>query len=161
MFDTIGGLPVHALVVHAVVVLGPLAAVMLVAYTLKSSWRRGLRWPTLALAAISAASAAVATSSGESLEERVGDPAYEHAEKGDLAAVSIYVLLGVAVVVILFLLRVNAEASKMAAVSVVLAVLAAGFSWFGVFNAGHSGANSVWHDEISGSSAGGGESGEG
>ena len=67
MFDTIGGLPVHALVVHAVVVLGPLAAVMLVAYTLKASWRRGLRWPTLALAAISAASAAVATSSGESL----------------------------------------------------------------------------------------------
>ncbi len=157
MFDTIGGLPVHALVVHAVVVLGPLAAVMLVAYTLKASWRRGLRWPTLALAAISAASAAVATSSGESLEERVGDPAFEHAEKGDLAAVSIYVLFGVAVVVILFLLRVNAEASKMAAVSVVLALLAAGFSWFGVFDAGHSGANSVWHDEISGSQSGGEE----
>ena len=67
-------------------------------------------------------------------------------------------LFGVAVVVILFLLRVNAEASKLAAVSVVLALLAAGFSWFGVFNAGHSGANSVWHDEVSGSSAGGGES---
>ncbi|MFN8195396.1 MAG: DUF2231 domain-containing protein [Nocardioidaceae bacterium] len=156
MFDTIGGLPVHALVVHAVVVLGPLAGLMLVAYAVKASWRRGLRWPTLAMAAISALSAAVATSSGEDLEHRVGDPAYDHAEKGDLAAVSIYVLLGVAVVVILFLLRANADASKLTAVGVVLAVLAAGFSWFGVFNAGHSGASSVWHEEIANSTSGGG-----
>ena len=95
MFDTIGGLPVHALVVHAVVVLGPLAALMLVAYTVQASRGgadcagRPWRWPR----SPRLSAAVAATSSGESLEERVGDPAYDHAEKGDLAAVSVYVLL--------------------------------------------------------------------
>lgn len=157
MFDTIGGLPVHALVVHAVVVLGPLAALLLVAYALRPGWRGGLRWPTLALAAISAVSAAVATSSGESLEHRVGDPAYDHAEKGDLAAVSIYVLLAVAALIILVLARPGA-AARMGALSAVLAVAALAFATFGVFNAGHSGASSVWKEEIANSSpSGGGE----
>lgn len=155
MFDTIGGLPVHALVVHAVVVLGPLAGLLLIAYAAKPSWRRGLRWPTLALAAISAASAAVATESGESLEHRVGDPAYEHAEKGDLAAISVYLLLVAAVLIIFFLLRAGATATKLTAVGVVIAVLAAAFTCFAVFNAGHSGASSVWKGEVSGSTSDG------
>lgn len=152
MFDTIGGLPVHALVVHAVVVLGPLSALLLVAYAAKPSWRRGLRWPTLALTAIASVSTAVATSSGESLEHRVGDPAYDHAEKGDLAAVSVYVLLGVAVLVMFFLARPGA-AVRFGALSLVLAIGALAFSWFAVFNAGHSGASSVWQGELAGASS--------
>lgn len=153
MFDLIGGLPVHALVVHAVVVLGPLAALLLVAYAVRPAWRPGLRWPTLALAAISAVSAAVATSSGESLEHRVGDPAYEHAEKGDLAAVSVYVLLAVAVLLTFVLARPGA--ARMGLVATVLAVGVLAFTSFAVFDAGHSGASSVWKGEISGSPTGG------
>lgn len=155
MFDLIGGLPVHALVVHAVVVLGPLAALLLVAYAVRPTWRAGLRWPMLALAGISAVSAAVATSSGESLEHRVGDPAFEHAEKGDLAAVSIYVLLAVAVLVAFFLARPGA-AARMGALTTLLAVGVFAFASFAVFNAGHSGASSVWKGEVSGSPSGGG-----
>lgn len=158
MFDTIGGIPLHPLVVHAVVVLGPLAGLLLLAYVFKPSWRVGLRWPTLALAVISAASAAMATSSGESLEEKVGDPAFDHAERGDLAAASIYVLTGVAIVVILFLLRAGAEAGKLTAVAAVLAILAVGFSWFGIFEAGHTGASSVWKGDTASSSSSSGDS---
>lgn len=153
MFDTIGGLPVHALVVHAVVVLGPLAALLLVAYAARPGWRAGLRWPTLGLAAVAAVSAVVATSSGESLENRVGDPAYDHAEKGDLAAVSIYVLLGAAVLIAFFLAR-PGMATRFGAASLVLALAVTAFSWFAVFNAGHSGASSVWKGELAGSSPG-------
>lgn len=158
MFDTIAGLPVHALVVHAVVVLGPLAALMLLAYALRPTWRTGLRWPTLLLAAVSAVSAFVATQSGEALEERVGDPAYDHAEKGDLAAISMYVLLGAAVVVIFLLARAGQTAST-SAIGTVVALAAFAFAFFAVFNAGHSGASSVWKDVIANTTSGG-ESGE-
>lgn len=154
MFDTIGGLPVHALVVHAVVVLGPLAGLMLLGYVFKPGWRAGLRWPTLVMAGISAVSAAVATSSGESLEHRVGDPAFDHGERGELAAMSIYLLLVVSVAVIFFLIRARADTHRLFALGAAAAVAAVAFSWYGVFVAGHSGANSVWHEEMSGTSAG-------
>ncbi len=159
MFDTIGGLPVHALVVHAVVVLGPLAALLLVGYAARPGWRAGLRWPTVGLSAVAAVSAAVATSSGESLEHRVGDPGFEHAEKGDLAAVSIYVLLGAAVLIAFFLARPGMTA-RFGAASLVLALAVTAFSWFAVFNAGHSGASSVWKSELAGSSQDAGSDGD-
>ena len=118
----------------------------------------GSAGPALARAGISAGSAAMATSSGESLEEKVGDPAFDHAERGDLAAASIYVLTGVAIVVILFLLRAGADAGKLTAVAAVLAILAVGFSWFGIFEAGHTGASSVWKGDTASSSSSSGDS---
>lgn len=147
MFDTITGLPLHPLVIHAVVVLGPLTALLLVVYALKPTWRTGLRWPTLLLGVVSAVSAWFATESGEAFERRVGEPGYDHAEKGDLAAISLYVLLAAAVVVI-FLLAKAGDAAKVSAVATVVAVAAAAFSLFAVFNAGHSGASSVWKDIV-------------
>lgn len=71
MFDTVSGLPLHALVVHAVVVLLPLAALggILIAFVPKLRDRFGL---LVGLAAVAAAvSVFVATQSGEQLEERV------------------------------------------------------------------------------------------
>ena len=71
MFDTIAGLPIHPLVVHAAVVLGPLAALLLVIYVIKADWRMALRWPTVLTGVGAGLSAAVAASSGESLQHRV------------------------------------------------------------------------------------------
>lgn len=156
MFDTIAGLPVHALVVHAVVVLAPLAALLLLAYAFVPRWRLGLRWPTLALSAVAALCAFVATQSGEKLEHRIGDPAYDHAERGDLAAISCYVLLGVALLVVLVLSRLGSTGG-LNVLGIVAAVLAAAFLTFAVFNAGHTGAESVWKQEIARSSPGGGD----
>ena len=59
MFDLVNGLPVHPLVVHAVVVLVPLTALIAVLF-LVPRFRRSLRWPMVVLALVSLASAALA-----------------------------------------------------------------------------------------------------
>ncbi|MEI2775510.1 MAG: DUF2231 domain-containing protein [Tetrasphaera sp.] len=158
MFDVIIGLPVHPLIIHAVVVLGPLAALCLVAYAAVPRWRVGLRWPTLLLSAIAAGSAFVATESGEQLEHRVGEPGFDHAERGDLAAISLYVLFGVAVVVILIVARVARQVGSQPAPArgtvpaVVLTVLAAGFAIVAIMLAGHTGAKNVWEEDVANTS---------
>ena len=153
MFDTVAGLPVHPLVIHAVVVLGPLAALLLVAYAARPAWRTGLRWPTVVLSLVAAGSAWVATESGEALEERVGDPGFEHADKGELAAISMYVLAGAAVVVVFLLARAG-QAARTTAVAVVVSLAAAAFAVYAVVDAGHSGASSVWKGIVSSTSSG-------
>lgn len=82
MFDTFNGLPLHPLVVHSVVVLLPLTIAGTLAIAIRPSWRT--RYGLLVVGAALAATVMipVATSSGESLEKRVGDPG-EHAELGD------------------------------------------------------------------------------
>ncbi|KRF30339.1 DUF2231 domain-containing protein [Nocardioides sp. Soil805] len=83
----INGLPLHPLVVHAVVVLGPLAALTGLAYAFVPRWRWLLRWPLLVLALVTAVAALVATSSGESLlEARPGLETLveDHQDQGEL-----------------------------------------------------------------------------
>jgi uncharacterized membrane protein len=63
----IGGVPLHPLVVHAVVVLAPLAALLAIAYAVRPGWRWALRWPMVLLAAVAAASGVIAEGSGEDL----------------------------------------------------------------------------------------------
>lgn len=71
MFDYVFGLPMHALVIHGVVVLVPLSAVCAMAYAAMPGWRRLLLWPTALGALVSGVSAFVAAESGESLLRRV------------------------------------------------------------------------------------------
>lgn len=71
MFDYALGLPVHALVIHAVVVLVPLSALVVLAYVARPGWRRALRWPAVAGALVSGGAAYVAAESGERLLVRV------------------------------------------------------------------------------------------
>ncbi|WP_328291695.1 hypothetical protein OG218_02880 [Kineococcus sp. NBC_00420] len=82
MFDTIGGLPVHPLVVHAVVVLLPLAVLGTIAVAVFPRWRTRYAGINALVAVVGTALCPVATSSGEALEHRVGDPGL-HAELGD------------------------------------------------------------------------------
>ena len=63
----INGLPLHPLVVHAVVVLGPLAALTGLVYAVVPRWRWLLRWPLVALAAVTAVTALLAVAAGEDL----------------------------------------------------------------------------------------------
>ncbi|SDE28131.1 DUF2231 domain-containing protein [Nocardioides lianchengensis] len=64
----INGLPLHALVVHAAVVFGPLAALAGLAY-LVPRWRDRLRWPLVVSVLIATVSVWVAYFSGEQLTE--------------------------------------------------------------------------------------------
>lgn len=82
MPDTINGLPLHPLVVHAVVVLLPLAALGVIALAVRPAWRARFGWLVVAGALLATAAIPVAAESGESLEKRVGDPG-RHAQLGD------------------------------------------------------------------------------
>ncbi|EWT04438.1 hypothetical protein N864_13370 [Intrasporangium chromatireducens Q5-1] len=88
MPDTIGGLPVHPLVVHAVVVLVPLAVLLLVAALASATVRRRAGIVTPVLATVALALVPIATDSGEGLERRLPrtDLIRTHAELGDTLA---------------------------------------------------------------------------
>ncbi|HEY2207174.1 MAG TPA: DUF2231 domain-containing protein [Pseudonocardia sp.] len=68
----IGGLPAHPLVVHAVVVLLPLAALGAIAVAARPAWRRSLGIPVLLIGLVGVFAVPVATRTGGQLEEAVG-----------------------------------------------------------------------------------------
>jgi hypothetical protein len=69
--STLGGLPAHALLVHAVVVLVPLTAVLLVLVALWPAARNRLNLFTAALSALALVSVPLTTSAGDWLEHHV------------------------------------------------------------------------------------------
>ncbi|MGN6333105.1 MAG: DUF2231 domain-containing protein [Motilibacteraceae bacterium] len=82
MLDLVNGVPVHPLVVHAVVVLLPLGVLGALAIALRTSWRE--RYGRLVVGVLLLATLAipVATQSGEALAARVGYPG-QHAQLGE------------------------------------------------------------------------------
>ena len=72
MFETIFGLPVHVLVIHAVVVLMPLASLSVL---VSAFWPRFRRWAgplPLILSVVATALVPVATQSGDWLAQTIG-----------------------------------------------------------------------------------------
>lgn len=62
----IGGLPLHPLLVHAAVVMGPIGALTALAYAALPRWRDRLRWPMVAMALVVVGSIGAAFVSGRS-----------------------------------------------------------------------------------------------
>ena len=92
----IAGLPLHPLVVHAAVVLTPLAVLLVLAFAVWPKHRWATRWPTAVFTAAAFLSAWAARLSGDSLaESRPGleEAVHEHAERGEQFAVIVTVLL--------------------------------------------------------------------
>jgi hypothetical protein len=83
--STIVGLPLHPLVVHATVVIVPLAALLLIASAVSGRVRRWAGWLTPAVATLALVLVPLATSTGENLEGQVGESALveAHAELAD------------------------------------------------------------------------------
>jgi hypothetical protein len=77
--STINGLPAHVLLVHAVVVLVPLSAVLLVLVALWPSARHRLSLPTAVLAGLALISVPITTNAGEWLEHHVERTSLVHA----------------------------------------------------------------------------------
>ena len=152
------GLPLHPLVVHAVVVFAPLSAGLAVAYAARARWRWALRWPLVACTLIALVTAFVAVLAGQDLAESRGLGALpavqDHADRGELLR---NVLVGFAVVVGLAAWRLGgpsaltsgrgAREEKGGAIDVATAgvvVLAAVAVGVVAFLAGDSGARAVW-----------------
>jgi hypothetical protein len=85
MPESVFGLPVHPLAVHATVVLVPLAALALLAHVLVPAARRRLGVVTPALAVVALVLVPLSTESGENLEHRLPESALieRHAELAD------------------------------------------------------------------------------
>jgi uncharacterized membrane protein len=82
VFDTVNGIPLHPLVVHGVVVLLPLAILGTILIAFRPRWRTRYGSLVVGAALLATVLCPIATSSGEALEERVGDPG-DHAELGN------------------------------------------------------------------------------
>lgn len=151
VFDLVNGLPVHPLVVHAVVVLLPLAILGAIAIAVRPQWRTKYGVLVVAVAAVATALIPVATSSGEALEKRVGDPG-KHAQLGDQLIWFALPLL-VLVVALAWLGRRPGTARWLmsgVAIATVAVALAAGVQ---VYRVGDSGARAAWGDQVSASGA--------
>ncbi len=157
MLDTVAGLPIHALVVHAVVVLVPLAALGALLMAVRPSFSRRFGILVVLVAAAGAAASFVAKESGEQLAARVGLP-QQHADLGGvmpLVAGSLFLLL---LVFWLFDRGIPANRVRpgwMIAFAVVLA-LASLFALYWTIRVGHTGSEAVWSSVIQNTKPGGG-----
>jgi hypothetical protein len=152
----INGLPLHPLIVHAVVILGPLAGLTGLAYAFVPKWRWLLRWPLVALSLVVAVTALVAVAAGDALLDsrpELEPIVHDHADWGVLLR-----NLALAFVVDTLLAAWalggpsalasgrGAQASKGLVGWVAMVLLAAGSIGLMVlvFLAGDSGAQAVW-----------------
>lgn len=166
MFESIGGLPVHPLVVHLPVVLVPLAAIGVVLMAVRPRWLDRFGIPVAVIAGVGWLGTMLAASSGEELEEQIRDSGqnisstlHDHAEMGEQVQVvaGVFFFLVLAWVVFAWWRRRVGEekavsvAKKPKVVNTVLAVIvlvSGAFATYSVYATGHSGAKSVWENTL-------------
>lgn len=153
MFDLINGIPLHPLVVHAVVVLLPLTIAGTLAIAAKPDWRTRYGHLVVAVGVLSLIFIPVATSSGEALEKRVGDPG-QHAALGD--QLIWFAIPLVALAAGLWWLERRTTSGKppvgptvLPTAVTVLSVVAALAAGVQVYRVGDSGARAAWGDQVS------------
>ncbi|HSP28345.1 MAG TPA: DUF2231 domain-containing protein, partial [Ilumatobacteraceae bacterium] len=146
------GLPAHPLVVHAAVILLPLAAVGLLLVAAIPRARRLSAPIVLGTALAATVAVGLAQQSGEALEDRVTETELveEHAEQGEsVLPWAIAVTVMSALVAAEPYARSRLGKLPPLAVTAVLVgaslIVAAGATWT-VIDVGHSGAKSVWSD---------------
>jgi cytochrome b involved in lipid metabolism len=146
LYDTIGGLPLHPLTVHAAAVLIPLSALALAILVFVPRWRKTYFPLTIGFLAVSVGLSFAAKESGEALAQRVGNPA-SHEALGDImfpASIGLFFLA------LAFYLITQTErpkwtmqlAGSLATVGVVGVVVLSVL-------VGHSGAEATWASRIS------------
>jgi uncharacterized membrane protein len=162
MFDLVNGLPIHPLVVHAVVVLLPAAILGTIAIAIRPDWRRRYGHLVVAGTAVGTVLIPVATSSGEQLQKHVGDPG-QHAQLGDQLIWFALPLMALSATLVFLDRRaakaslVEAEVAKSKSVApnrrlvgavAVLATVSAVAAGVQVYRVGDSGARAAWGDQV-------------
>ncbi|MFZ5851725.1 MAG: DUF2231 domain-containing protein [Actinomycetota bacterium] len=155
MFDTVFGLPLHTLVVHAVVVLVPLAALGTVAIAAVPSWRARFGVPVLLLTVAAVASVPVAVQSGYAFLARLArinavTPAVlAHQQLGRQAVwFTLPLLVFVVLLVVLDRRRRAGSGTWLVTAVALFAVVAAGVATYEVVRVGHAGSTAVWRDLV-------------
>jgi hypothetical protein len=151
MPTTFYGLPLHPLVVHATVVIIPLAALTVVLAAVSSRFR-GWAGPLPAgLSLVGVILVPMSTSTGETLEEHVANTAalHRHTEMAEGLLPWMIGLFVLAVVAYVLQRRAAADRGPAKAVTVAvsfLAIAAAIGTGVQVARIGHSGAKAAWND---------------
>lgn len=147
MLDTVFGLPVHPLIVHATVVIVPSAALAVLLAGLWGRFRAWAGWlpPALAIAAV--VLTPLSTSSGESFEERLGHSALIE-KHSHLADMLIWWVVPLALVAVAqwWLVHRGIPTTPVRSALAVLGVVVAAGSLVQVVLIGHSGAKAAWSD---------------
>lgn len=164
MFDTVFGLPVHVLVLHAAVLGVPVAALATAAVAVRPVWLPRFGWWVVALDAAILAVVFATRQSGRKLVERLfPDPDTRspqlrtHVERGEdmlWYAIALFVVALALVVVArqrnrgdMFRVGGNFPSFLVPTVAV-LAVAAAVLATIQVIRVGHSGSSAVWKDVV-------------
>ncbi len=150
--DSLFGLPAHPLVVHAAVVLLPLAALATIVTAAVPRTRGSYALVVCGIALVATIAVGFAPGSGESLEERVDETQLveEHAEQGARVlpwAIALSVAsAAVAATQVLHRRHPNLSARRITAVLVVAATITGVGATWTVIEVGHSGAKATWDD---------------
>lgn len=157
--STFQGLPIHALLVHFIVVLAPLTAILAILCVVWPAARARLVWLVLALAVLVTGLSPLTTESGEWLEHHIekSELVEKHAEMGDTILYFALALLIAAVLLTVGHVRAQRDKPLSTALAGAIAVfvLVAGVATtVQVFRIGHSGAQSVWSDALTPATAG-------
>ena len=155
MFDTISGLPLHPLIVHATEVIVPTAALVVALVALWPRFRKWAGFLPLGLSVIALVLVPLSTESGEAFEEHVKESSL--IETHSQLAEGLFPWVFALVVVAAVLLWWNWNERKAPAprapkwVAIVLAVgavLAATGTTVQAVRIGHSGATAVWSQDM-------------
>jgi ABC-type Na+ efflux pump permease subunit len=147
---TITGIPAHALLVHAIVVLAPLVALLEILCAFWPAARRRLVWLVLALAAVNLVLTPLTTSAGQWLFDQLGNDSpilQTHKERGEWMPYFSAALLVVALALAAmhWLEGRSDERRTVATVIVAIVALAVGVSSIiTVVRIGDAGAEAVW-----------------
>ena len=157
--STFQGLPVHALLVHFIVVLAPLTAILAILCAVWPAARQRLVWLVLVLAVVITGLTPLTTESGEWLEHNIkkSELVEKHAELGDTMVYFALALLVAAILLVIAHVRTNrgrAFSTALSAAVSVFVVVASVATAAQVFRIGHSGAQSVWSNGITTAPAG-------
>jgi hypothetical protein len=157
---TLNGLPAHALLVHFIVVLAPLAAVLAIVCAAWPAARKRLVWLVVGLTVITVILTPLTTDAGEWLEHQVGQSPqlHAHTQLGDTMLYFAIALLVAAVLLAAVHIRevrghsvTRVVSLTVAAVVVVVSVATA----VQVYRIGDSGATATWGDQTQATPGGG------
>jgi predicted membrane protein DUF2231 len=147
---TITGIPAHALLVHAIVVLAPLTALLEILCAVWPAARRRLVWLVLAFAAATLVLTPLTTNAGDWLYHQLGNDSailQTHKERGDwMIYFSVALLIVAIALAVMHWLEGKSDKPRTAS-TVIVAVLALAVGVSSIITVvliGDSGAHAVW-----------------
>jgi hypothetical protein len=152
MFDTIFGLPMHVLLVHAAVTLLPAAALATIAVVVRPAWRaRYVSWMAVLNLAILGLTF-VTVRSGLALFDRLDQIEVARRHR-DLGNILLWLVVAFAAACVVLWLVQRARQPMLTAAVAVLVVLLAGATGVQAILVGHSGSTAVWKGTVDATSA--------